>query len=200
MWNERYAKDGFAYGTAPNDFLRAHADCLQGPVLSIGEGEGRNAVFLAERGLSVLGVDLSPVGLGKAHHLATQRGVRIKTLVADLAQYVPEVSAYGSVVSIFAHTSALVRKQLHQRLRAALRPGGIFLYEGYAPEQVGRGTGGPPQADFCAPLDALREEFSGFEERWGCRCERMVVEGSCHTGKGIVVQFIARKPMVATAS
>ncbi|MEP7016089.1 MAG: SAM-dependent methyltransferase, partial [Verrucomicrobiota bacterium] len=57
MWNLRYASDAFAYGTEPNSFLMQNANILVGPVLSLAEGEGRNAVFLASLGLDVLGVD-----------------------------------------------------------------------------------------------------------------------------------------------
>ena len=69
-WNERYAQDGFVFGTEPNTFLAEHASLLEGPVLSLSEGEGRNAVFLASRGLEVVGVDISSVALAKARRLA----------------------------------------------------------------------------------------------------------------------------------
>ncbi len=57
MWDERYASEEFVYGTEPNSFLAANAHLLTGPILSLAEGEGRNAVFLASRGWEVLGVD-----------------------------------------------------------------------------------------------------------------------------------------------
>jgi len=57
MWNQRYSGDEFAYGTEPNSFLAENVKLLTGPVLSLAEGEGRNAVFLASLGLEVLGVD-----------------------------------------------------------------------------------------------------------------------------------------------
>src|SRR5262249_32066260 len=103
MWNERYSASEFAYGTEPNAFLVQHANLLSGPVLSLGEGEGRNAVFLASIGLGVLGVDSSEVGMAKAQRLATSRGVAIRTEVADLAAYDPGANSFGAVVSIFAH-------------------------------------------------------------------------------------------------
>jgi len=75
MWNERYAGADYFYGTEPNTFLAEHAKLLTGPVLSLAEGEGRNAVFLASLGLDVLGVDSSEVGLAKAQNLAAAKGV-----------------------------------------------------------------------------------------------------------------------------
>lgn len=87
--------------TEPNAFLKEHAQRLAGPVLSVAEGEGRNAVFLASLGLEVLGVDGSTVGLAKARRLAEAKGVSIDTLVVDLADYEPPAAAFGAVVSIF---------------------------------------------------------------------------------------------------
>ncbi|MBN0502651.1 class I SAM-dependent methyltransferase, partial [Pseudomonas aeruginosa] len=89
MWDERYAAEEYVYGTEPNAFLKEHAQRLAGPVLSVAEGEGRNAVFLASLGLEVLGVDGSAVGLAKARRLAEAKGVSIDTLVVDLADYEP---------------------------------------------------------------------------------------------------------------
>jgi SAM-dependent methyltransferase len=87
-WDERYAEDGFAFGTEPNDFLREVADQLPvGRTLCIGDGEGRNGVFLAELGHTVTTIDLSPVGVLKARRLAAERGVTIDAHVADLEQY-----------------------------------------------------------------------------------------------------------------
>ena len=72
FWDNRYATDDFVYGTEPNDFLRHCANYIpDGPVLCLGEGEGRNAVFLAGRGHAVTAMDQSSVGLHKARR-ATQ--------------------------------------------------------------------------------------------------------------------------------
>lgn len=67
MWDKRYSGEAFAFGTEPNDFVREHADHLPvGDTLSIGEGEGRNVVFLAGLGHRATALDASQVGLDKA--------------------------------------------------------------------------------------------------------------------------------------
>jgi len=79
MWDERYSQPGFAYGTEPNEFLAAVAGRIPvGPVLTLGEGEGRNAVYLAGLGHRVVAVDQSEVGLAKARRLAADRDLTIK--------------------------------------------------------------------------------------------------------------------------
>jgi SAM-dependent methyltransferase len=147
MWNERYASDEFAYGTEPNSFLVQHANLLTSPVLSLAEGEGRNAVFLASLGLDVLGVDASDVGLAKAQRLAASRGLSIRTEVADLASYEPPENHYGSVISISAHLPGKVRNRFYPHVERSLKPGGIFLLEAYAKAQISRNTGGPKDLD-----------------------------------------------------
>ena len=79
MWDERYSVKKYAYGTKPNDFLRTNIDAIpKGKVLSLGEGEGRNAVFLAKQGYSVTAVDPSSVGLNKAQILAKKMELKLK--------------------------------------------------------------------------------------------------------------------------
>src|ERR671917_608005 len=81
MWDERYSQPGFAYGTEPNEFLASVAGRIPagGAVLSLGEGEGRNAAYLAGLGHRVVAVDQSEVGLAKAQWLAAERGLTVST-------------------------------------------------------------------------------------------------------------------------
>ena len=79
FWNERYASDEYLYGTDPNSFLVEYSELLTGPVLSLSEDEGRNAVYLASRGLKVHGVDTSEAGLTKAQALAKLKGVETQS-------------------------------------------------------------------------------------------------------------------------
>jgi len=193
MWNERYGSDEFAYGTEPNSFLAENAALLTGPVLSLAEGEGRNAVFLASLGLDVLGVDGSEVGLAKAHRLAESRGVSIRTEVADLAMYEPPASFYGSVVSISAHLPGDVRRRLYPLVERCLKPGGIILLEAYSRSQLSRSTGGPKDPDLLMTVENIKHEFPDCEVLLCQEIEREVVEGEFHTGLASVVQFIGKK-------
>jgi cyclopropane fatty-acyl-phospholipid synthase-like methyltransferase len=193
MWNERYASDEFVYGTEPNAFLVHNAKILTGPVLSLAEGEGRNAVFLASLGLDVLGVDGSEVGLAKAQKLAASRGLTIRTEVADLATYEPPENFYGSIVSISAHLPSEIRKRLYPLVERSLKPGGILLLEAYTKAQIARDTGGPKDPDMCMSRVLLEKEFPNCEPILSQEIEREVIEGKSHTGLASVVQFIAKK-------
>lgn len=193
MWNQRYQTDDFVYGTDPNTFLAQNAHLLTDPVLSIAEGEGRNAVFLASLGRDVLGIDGSEIGLAKANKLAASRGLAIQTQVVDLATYEPPEGTFGSIISISAHLPSLIRKRLHRLLERALKPGGIILLEAYTVAQLSRHTGGPKDPDMLMSAAELEQEFPNCQPLLSQEIEREVVEGTFHTGLASVVQFIARK-------
>jgi cyclopropane fatty-acyl-phospholipid synthase-like methyltransferase len=193
MWDQRYAVDEYIYGTEPNSFLAEHARMLKGPVLSLAEGEGRNAVFLASLGLKVHGVDGSNVGLDKAQALARSKGVEIQTEVADLSVFEPAANHYGSVVSIFAHLPSAIREKLYPLVEQSLKPGGILLLEAYSEDQLARDTGGPKNADMLMTRAKIEREFPHCKPILLRELEREVCEGIYHTGVASVVQFIGRK-------
>ena len=195
MWDERYDTSEYVYGTDPNDFLASViADMPKGRTLCIAEGEGRNAVFLAEHGHEVVAVDASAVGLEKARRLAARRGVSIQTLVEDLSDFEIEPEGWDAIVSVFAHVPPAIRKPLHRKIVQGLRSGGMLVLEAYTPAQIAMGTGGPPVAEMTMSLDDLQVEFEGLEFRIAVELQRDVIEGRFHTGKGAVVQLVAVKP------
>jgi len=194
MWDERYGDDDYAYGKKPNDYLVGVIDQLpRGKVLCLAEGEGRNAVYLAENGFDVLAVDSSAVGLKKAEKLASARGVTIKTLCIDLADFKIKPGSWDVIVSIFCHVPPDIRESLHQQVVEGLHAGGYLVLEAYTPEQLTYKTGGPPDEKMTMTLAALQEELSGLEFIHGKELVRQVVEGKYHTGKGAVVQVLASK-------
>ncbi|MEJ2744051.1 MAG: class I SAM-dependent methyltransferase [Gammaproteobacteria bacterium] len=193
FWNKRYSGTNYLYGTQPNSFMAEHYNLLTGPVLSLSEGEGRNAVFLASHGLDVLGVDISLVALEKAKSLAKSHGVEIRTVLADLAIYEPEENQFGSVVSIYAHLPSAVRNRLYPLIERSLKPGGIIILEAYSESQLSRDTGGPKDADMLMTVDKLNQEFTNLEPVLLREVEREVSEGEGHSGMASVVQFIARR-------
>ena len=166
MWDERYRGEEYVYGTSPNDFLRSQITHLpRGQILCLAEGEGRNAVFLAERGYDVTAVDQSPVGLAKARQLAEQRGVSIETVVADLGAFEVAPEVWDGIVSIFAHVPPPARRHVHRQVVTGLRPGGVLLLEAYRPEQLEYHTGGPPVAKLRVHSTwAFNRTESGFRD------------------------------------
>ena len=194
MWDQRYSGAEFVYGTRPNEFLASHLKAIPpGPVLDLGSGEGRNAVFLAEQGYDVTAVDQSAVGLRKTERLAAERGVRITTVQADLRAFEIRPDHWAGITSIFCHLPKALRLSLYPSVIRGLRLGGVFLMESYTPAQIGRGTGGPSDPDWMMSIDRLKDEVVGLEWVVAEEKEREVVEGLFHTGAASVVQFIGRR-------
>lgn len=193
QWDERYGGGEFVYGKEPNDFLKEYAHLLpRGHVLCLAEGQGRNAVYLASLGHQVTALDASKVGLQSALSLAQERGVQIDTVQADLAHYALGDATWDGIVSIFCHLPTAVRESVLRQVEAALRPGGVFLLEAYAPGQLEYNTGGPKSRELLASLEEIQRCLQGLDMLHAVETERDVVEGTLHTGRARVVQVVAK--------
>ncbi|MEM7134043.1 MAG: class I SAM-dependent methyltransferase [Chloroflexota bacterium] len=194
MWDERFSADEYAYGREPNEFLvQNHEAIPKGKVLSLAEGEGRNAVFLAKQGYSVTAVDGSKAGLEKARKLAMENDVELELIHADLTKFDFGVAHWDGIVSIFFPLPSAQRSKLHEKVVAGLKQNGVFLVEAYRPEQVEYGTGGGKSPDRMTTKESLSQELSALNFTHLMELERNVVEGLYHTGLAAVVQAIARK-------
>lgn len=131
-WDERYAGDAYVFGEAPSPFLTSCAERLRPgtTALSLADGEGRNGVWLAERGLDVLSSDWSRRAQDKARALAARRGVNLRFECADLTArpWIPE--SFDVVLALNFHLPPEVRDAVFRGIRTSLRPGGLLLIEG----------------------------------------------------------------------
>lgn len=195
FWHQRFNETEYFYGTEPNDFLKKAATQIakESTIISLGEGEGRNAVFLAEQDHRVTAVDMALSGLKKTQELAHKRGVEVMTEHADLSLYELEESAWDVVISIFCHMPSVNRVHLHQQIRRGLKSGGLFISECYSTEQPNFGTGGPKSTDLLYTIEELERDFADFDILHLSQLEREIYEGEGHTGLSSVIQIIARK-------
>lgn len=194
FWNEKFATTDYAFGTEPNDFLvSAVTNLKRGATLSLAEGEGRNAVWLAQQGFTVSAIEQSEKGVGKTLRLALQRGVIVMAERGELETFHIQPNSWDLVVSIYAHTPQELRRKLHRQVVAGLKPGGVFVLEAYTPAQIANNTGGPKDASLMPTAELLRSELAGLVFDRIEEVERDVVEGSLHTGKAHVVQVVAHR-------
>jgi hypothetical protein len=105
------------------------------PALVLAMGDGRNALYLAERGLRVTGVDISSVGLDKARASAAEKGLEIEAIQADLFRHDLGTEKWQLVTSVYFNPSI----QIFERLKAAVKPAGYILVEGYGAGYTGPG-------------------------------------------------------------
>jgi SAM-dependent methyltransferase len=195
-WNERFAAPGYHFGTAPNEFLKSQAHLLEPgrTALSIADGEGRNGVFLAERGLDVLAVDFSPPALAKARALAESRGVALRIEQADLLHWTWPVAQFDVIAAIFIQfATAEERPRLFAGIKQALKPGGLLLMQGYRPEQLAYGTGGPKQVGNLYTRALLQEAFADFASLEIREHDDVIREGDAHAGISALIDLMGRK-------
>ncbi len=126
-WDKHYDIEGFLFGSKPIRFLKDNIHLLpKGRALDLAMGEGRNGVYMATQGFDVLGLDISPVGLNKAHQLAEHHKVKIETRVVDLENYQLEKNAYDVIICTY-----YMQRDLFDQMKESLKPGGMALVETY---------------------------------------------------------------------
>ncbi len=195
-WDRRYGGRDLVWSAEPNRFVVAElATNAPGRALDLGCGEGRNAIWLAERGWEVTGVDFSEVALAKAHGLAAARGVRARWVNADLLVYRPEPEAFDLVLLAYLQLPAVDRRAVVQAAAAAVAPGGTLLIVGHDSSNLDRGYGGPadPALLYTAGDLAADLESTGVHLVRADRLERPVaIPGGERIALDVLVR--ARRP------
>jgi SAM-dependent methyltransferase len=195
-WNRRFSEAGFLFGTAPNAWLAAHADVWPAGarVLCVADGEGRNSVWLARRGLQVQAFDIADQGVAKARQLAAQQGVQVDYAVADCDGYAWPQGSCDGVAAIFVQfADPALRERLFAHIVASLKPGGTLVLQGYTPRQLVYRTGGPPLASHLYTADLLRQAFAGMDILVLDEYEADLAEGTGHKGRSALIGLVARK-------
>jgi cyclopropane fatty-acyl-phospholipid synthase-like methyltransferase len=195
-WETRFSAPGYAFGKAPNAFLQAQAHRLRAgdKALSVADGEGRNGVWLAEQGLDVLAIDFSPKGLAKARALAAERGVQLRTELADVITWRWPEKAFDVVAAIFTQfVSAAEGPAFFAHLKGALKPGGLLLMQGYRPEQLIYKTGGPSDSERLYTRALLENAFGGMAQLEIHEHDSAISEGTSHVGMSALIDLVATK-------
>lgn len=197
-WTARYAARAHAAGTAPNAYLRSQAHRLIPNMRALcpGEGEGRNAVWLAAAGCIVTAVDFVAEALARAEKLAADRRVAITTIQADLSTWTWPAESFDLVALIFVQVSDAEREKIHAGAVRALAPGGLLLLEAFAKganSSSGRLACGPPTDDARYDEAMLRRDFSALDITELLVGQTTLREGTAHDGPARVIRLAASK-------
>lgn len=199
FWNERFDKKEFIFGKEPNEYLVEQASRYLEPnslVLCIADGEGRNGVWLAKQGMRVTGFDVSDIALAKANQFATDSEVNIQYSLCDTDSFDWQANLYDAVIGIFIQFAdpemrARIFKQIHQ----TLKPGGLFILQGYTPKQLEYKTGGPSLIEHLYTEEMIRELSQGYEIL-DLQCyEKELSEGARHAGMSALLGMVAKKSL-----
>jgi 2-polyprenyl-3-methyl-5-hydroxy-6-metoxy-1,4-benzoquinol methylase len=197
FWNNRFDKEEFIFGKKPNEYLVEHTSLYLKPgnkVLCIADGEGRNGVWLAKQGMQVVGFDASDVALAKAKQFAQENHVVIDYSFSDTDSFTWQVNSYDAVIGIFIQfAEPKMRSRIFKQVHDALKPGGIFILQGYTPKQLEYKTGGPSLIDHLYTEEIIRDLVKDFQILDLCCYEKELFEGARHTGMSALLGLVARK-------
>ena len=188
-WNLKYEGTTYIYGKEPTAFLNEKLSLLKkGKALVLAMGEGRNAVYLAENGFDVTGVDISAVGIEKCERLAEERGVVVNSVVANLTDYDMGREQYDLITNFYFFDKSILPGVID-----SLKPGGIFIFETYSRDHPKHSKFGPKNPDYLVKPNELLEIFKSLRILY---YEDMVTElnEGMHKGKAALIRLIARKP------
>jgi SAM-dependent methyltransferase len=201
-WNARFARDDFHFGEEPNAFVRARAHYLQtgDSVLCVADGEGRNSVYLAEQCFEVTAFDFAPNAVAKAKRLAERRGVRVDHRLGDIYTWDWSAATYDALVVVFIQfLPPNDRELIFAGMKRAVKPDGLLILEGYRPEQVDYGTGGPPRREHMYTREWLEGQFADWDILELKSYDAEIHEGKGHSGMSALIDLVARKPTAAPA-
>ncbi|WP_394184683.1 class I SAM-dependent methyltransferase [Metabacillus halosaccharovorans] len=194
-WDERFMEDSYVYGTEPNIFLKETHKKLNitGNALTIAEGEGRNAVYLAQSGMDVTAWDYSKEGLIKTEKLAKDNGVSVHTELVDLNEANWEKNKWDELVCIFGHFPEELRDKTLNGVKDAVKPGGYFVSEVYSTFQIPYKSGGPQDLELLYRPEEFLRTFSDWRIVHFFMGEVERQEGELHNGLSHVIQFVGKK-------
>ena len=190
-WNERYDRNMYIYGKEPAAFLKQKLDELKkGKALVLAMGEGRNAVYLAQNGFDVTGVDISEVAIEKCNRLAKERNTTVNAVVADLTDYDLGEAQFDLITKFYYYEPSIFPQIIE-----ALKPDGIFILEQFSIDHLKyRETSGfgPRNPDYLIKPNELLEHFKSLRILY---YEDTVVEldEGMHKGTAAVIRLIAQK-------
>lgn len=198
-WNDRYSSEEFAYGTAPNNYLKEQLEKLKtGSILFPAEGEGRNAVFAAQLGWKVAAFDISAEGKNKALKLAEANDVEIDYLVGELETLNYQEEQFDAIALIYAHFPAAIKSSIHKTLETYLRKGGVIIFEAFSKKHleylaINDKVGGPKDIESLFSIEEIQSDFPDYEIIQLEEKEIELNEGLFHNGKGSVIRFVGKK-------
>jgi 2-polyprenyl-3-methyl-5-hydroxy-6-metoxy-1,4-benzoquinol methylase len=197
FWNERFNKEEFIFGKEPNEYLVDQTGKYLKPgnkVLCIADGEGRNGVWLAKQGMQVVGFDASDIALAKAKQFAKEHQVQVEYSFSDTDSFAWHANNYDAVIGIFIQfADPVMRERIFQKTYETLKPGGIFILQGYTPKQLEYKTGGPSLIEHLYTEEMIRDLSKLFDIRELSIYEKELSEGARHTGMSALLGLVAQK-------
>lgn len=177
VWDERY-RERDVWGAGPNRLLtELVADLPKGTALDLGCGQGRNALWLAQRGHQVTGLDLSPVAIEQAKAAAAELGLDVSFSAVDLTEWRPDGSTWDLVVLSYLQLDAPARRRVHAAASRSVAPDGRLILIAHHRDNLDNGVGGPPTPRVLYDEEMLADDFADLAIERNERVLRSTDEG-----------------------
>ncbi len=193
FWNQKFSRDGFLYGLKPNSFIASKIKSFpaNSKVLCLGEGEGRNAIFLAKKGFEVTAIDASDIGLSKLEQRAKEEGLNIKTICIDLNEWQAE-EKYDVIVASYLHMYEKDRDRLFDNIDDSLKENAVFVGEFFSQNQLNYNSGGPKDKELLYKVEDFKAHYT-FSEAEVKEQITILDEGKGHQGEASVIRVVLQK-------
>jgi len=196
FWNAKFYTKDFIYGEAPNNFVKENIELLVNTktVMCLGEGEGRNAIYLADKGMEVEALDISDIALKKLRRRAKESYLFIKTRHTLFEYWQPDMH-YDAVVCTYLHLPKHNQKMLFEKALMALNPNGYFIAELFSESQIHFSSGGPKNIALLYDLNDILDIVKTLPCKIIKLAQEVIVlnEGDKHVGRASVIRIILQK-------
>jgi methylase of polypeptide subunit release factors len=196
FWNAKFYTKDFIYGEAPNNFVKENIELFVNTkkVMCLGEGEGRNAIYLADKGMEVEALDISDIALKKLRRRAKESYLFIKTRHTLFEYWQPDTH-YDAVVCTYLHLPKHNQKMLFEKALMALNPNGYFIAELFSESQIHFSSGGPKNIALLYDLNDILDIVKTLPCKIIKLAQEVIVlnEGDKHVGRASVIRIILQK-------
>lgn len=194
FWNERYKKEEYVYGIAPNQFFKSELLKLNpGKILLPADGEGRNAVFAAKSGWEAIAFDTSTEGKRKATELAEIFDTSIEYHISSYADFEYQENTFDAIAIVYAHMPSSDRTSFYKKCYSMLKSGGKIIVEVFSTDQLGKLSGGPKDIDLLYTRESLLRDFSDLVDIQISEHKIDLDEGAFHVGGASVIRMVGIK-------
>lgn len=199
FWNERYDQETYCYGTNPNLFFsQSLLKFSSGKILLPAEGEGRNAVYAAQKNWEVEAFDWSESGRSKALKLAKANAVSINYKVLSFEEMDYNINSFDAIGLIYVHLAPNEREQMHKKMVSYLKENGVLILEAFEKKHIdfnskNEKAGGPKDVNLLFSKEELLKDFEDLEILLLEEKELLLNEGAYHCGQSSVIRLIAKK-------
>ena len=196
FWNAKFQTKDLIYGEAPNNFVKENIELLVNTkkVMCLGEGEGRNAIYLADKGMEVEALDISDIALKKLRRRAKESYLFIKTRHTLFEYWQPDMH-YDAVVCTYLHLPKHNQKMLFEKALMALNTNGYFIAELFSESQIHFSSGGPKNIALLYDLNDILDIVKTLPCKIIKLAQEVIVlnEGDKHVGRASVIRIILQK-------